>query len=61
MAINYVHVKGIVYSDLKPENILLDKTGFIKMTDFGASRMLNGQKNIQAFAGTADYFGTRII
>lgn len=60
MALNYMHVKGIVYGDLKPENILIDNYGYIKMTDFGASRMLNGKRSIDAFAGTPDYLGTRI-
>lgn len=58
MALNYMHVKGIVYGDLKPENILIDNYGYVKMTDFGASRMLNGKRSIDAFAGTPDYLGT---
>jgi serine/threonine protein kinase len=57
MALNYVHVKGIVYGDLKPENILIDSQGYVKMTDFGASRMLNGKRSTEAFAGTPDYLG----
>lgn len=57
MALNYMHVKGIVYGDLKPENILIDNCGYIKMTDFGASRLLNGKRSIDAFAGTPDYLG----
>jgi serine/threonine protein kinase len=57
MALNYMHVHGIVYGDLKPENILIDNYGYIKMTDFGASRMLNGRRSIDAFAGTPDYLG----
>ena len=58
MALNYMHVKGIVYGDLKPENILIDNYGYVKMTDFGASRMLNGKRSIDAFAGTPDYLGS---
>lgn len=52
-----MHVKGIVYGDLKPENILIDQYGYVKVTDFGASRMLNGKRSIEAFAGTPDYLG----
>lgn len=59
MALNYMHVKGIVYGDLKAENILIDNYGYAKVTDFGASRMLNGKKSIEAFAGTPDYLGKK--
>lgn len=61
MALNYMHVKGIVYGDLKPENILIDNYGYVKMTDFGASRMLNGKRSIDAFAGTPDYLGNLLL
>jgi len=37
----HVHRCGIVYRDLKPENILLeDKTGNMKLVDFGLSKEL---------------------
>lgn len=61
MALNYLHSQGIVYGDLKPENILLDKYGYIKLTDFGASKMLNGMQSIMGFAGTPDYLAPEIL
>jgi serine/threonine protein kinase len=34
-AIGYVHELGFIHRDIKPDNVLIDKTGHIKLTDFG--------------------------
>ena len=39
LAIEYLHENGIIYRDLKPENILIDIDGYIKITDFGLSKI----------------------
>ena len=38
LALNYLHKNKIIYRDLKPENIILDKTGHIKLIDFGLAK-----------------------
>lgn len=38
LAIQSVHELNYVHRDLKPDNVLLDKTGHIKLTDFGLSK-----------------------
>lgn len=43
-ALKVVHDAGIWHLDLKPANIMIDKTGKIKLIDFGASKQLNPNK-----------------
>ena len=39
LALEHMHREGIVYRDLKPENILLDREGYLRITDFGLSKI----------------------
>ena len=42
-ALKSVHDAGIWHLDLKPANILINKSGIVKLIDFGASKQLNTQ------------------
>ncbi|XP_037012096.1 citron Rho-interacting kinase isoform X8 [Artibeus jamaicensis] len=44
LAVHSVHQMGYVHRDLKPENILIDRTGHIKLVDFGSAAKMNTNK-----------------
>ena len=56
----YLHRKNIIYRDLKPENILITKTGYLKLTDFGFAKFLDGGKTY-TLCGTPEYLAPEII
>ncbi|XP_072038563.1 cGMP-dependent protein kinase 1-like [Amphiura filiformis] len=60
-ALNYLHIKGIVYRDLKPENILLDTGGYGKLVDFGFSKKIGHGRKTWTFCGTPEYVAPEII
>lgn len=49
-AVRFIHLKGVIHRDLKPENILVGHDFNLKITDFGAAKLLgnheefNGEK-----------------
>src|SRR5690606_29043207 len=40
-AIQYAHENGLIHRDIKPQNILIDRSGKIKVTDFGIAVALS--------------------
>lgn len=40
LSLEYIHDQGIIHRDIKPENIVFTQEGYVKLTDFGISRIL---------------------
>uniref|UniRef100_A0A8C7NVG3 non-specific serine/threonine protein kinase n=1 Tax=Oncorhynchus mykiss TaxID=8022 RepID=A0A8C7NVG3_ONCMY len=48
-AIHAVHQMGFVHRDVKPENVLIDRTGHIKLADFGSAAKLTANKKVKDY------------
>ena len=56
-ALDYAHNKGVIHRDLKPSNIMLERSGGLKVMDYGIARAqrLEGLTTTGSFLGTPSY------
>ncbi len=61
-ALEYAHGRGVIHRDIKPENILIDRSGRVKIADFGLARIVRGDgpqasglTRSDVLMGTVDY------
>jgi serine/threonine protein kinase len=57
-ALQYAHDQGVVHRDIKPENVLLDRTGKVKIADFGLAKLLGKGPDDFTLTGTQQVMGT---
>ncbi|XP_026204276.1 citron Rho-interacting kinase isoform X5 [Anabas testudineus] len=63
-AIHAVHQLGYVHRDVKPENVLIDRTGHIKLADFGSAARLTANRTVAAPTvpvGTQDFLSPEVL
>ena len=58
-AMDFSHRAAIVHRDMKPANVMIDRTGAVKVMDFGIARAMNDTSatmtQTSAVMGTAQY------
>ena len=55
-----MHANSVIHKDVKPANLVFDKHGYLRLTDFGVSKKLQGQNSHQN-AGTLGYMAPEVV
>jgi len=59
LVFEYMHQFDYIYRDLKPENLLLDRSGYLKITDFGFAKKVPFKT--YTLCGTPEYIAPEVL
>lgn len=58
--LEYLHINGIIHRDIKPENLVFDNKGYLRITDFGISKLMSPE-NYRDTSGTPGYMAPEVM
>ena len=61
LMLEYLQKKFIAHRDIKPSNIMIDSNGYLKMIDFGTSKILTVADYTSTIIGTPHYIAPEIL
>ena len=59
LILEHLTSKKIVHRDLKPENVIVSENGYLKLVDFGASKIVKSRT--YTILGTPAYMAPEVI
>ena len=57
----YIHALPVLYRDLKPENLLIDRSGYLKIVDWGFGKALEHGERTHTVCGTPEYMSPELV
>jgi serine/threonine protein kinase len=60
LGLEYMHSQSVIHRDMKPENIIMEENGYLRITDFGISKIWK-EDNSSDTSGTPGYMAPEVM